>query len=211
MPPSEREQLMNGLRAALRGEHAGIDLEPGKQWVIWSIREPIPFFRALTRLLPAGGVLYMEGTEIAPYVAGFYERHAPTDTVPVVRDTISPEPDIFHVSFSPAVIDGLCELAGERESSELFDHIKGYHNGALVFTYHDAFDGQLRVAERVPESVIREFCELLGGTYTQEATQARDPEHRDLRRILWALENPDKVRILPEPIWKRVWRFITGR
>lgn len=56
------------------------------KWVIESVRDPIPFFRALTTLLSDGGVLYFEGRSIAPYVAGFYERHAGTDTVPVVRD-----------------------------------------------------------------------------------------------------------------------------
>ena len=207
MPASEREQLMDGLRGMLRGDGAGIDLDSPNQWVIESVREPVPFFRALATLLPSGGVLYFEGTSIAPYVAGFYERHAAIDIVPVVRDCITPVPDFFHVSFSSAVVDGLCELADERTTPELFDHIKAYHGAALVFTYHDAFDGQLRVTGRLPESVIREFCATLGGTYSQEPTKQRDPEQ--MRHFLWALENPDKVRIAREPIWKRVWHFIT--
>jgi hypothetical protein len=209
MPASERKQLMDGLRGVLRGDGPGIDLDSPTHWVIVSVREPVPFFRALAKLLPDGAVLYMEGTSIAPYVAGFYERHAATDTVPVARDCISPVPDVFHVVFSPAVVDGLCELAEERANPELFDHIKAYHDGTLIFTYHDAFDGQLRVSGRLPESVILEFSSLMGGTYTQEATKQRDPEQ--LRRFLWLLENPDKMRVAREPIWKRIWHLITRK
>lgn len=206
MSPNEREQLMDSLRRMLREHGAGIDLDSPTQWVIQSLREPAPFFRAMGKLLPEGGTLYMEGISIAPYVAGFYERHAATETVPVVRDCISPEPEIFHVSFSPAVVEGLCELAAERRTSELFDHIKAYHDSALIFSYHDAFDGRMCVTGRRAESVFREFCEMLGGSYSQEATRQRDPEQ--LRRFLWALENPDKVKMAREPFWKRVWHFI---
>lgn len=209
MPASERELLIDGLRGAIRGDGAGIDLDSPTQWVIESVREPIPFFRALCSLLPANAVLYMEGTSIAPYVAGFYERHAASNTVAVIRDCISPIPDVFHVSFSTAVIDGLCELAGERDNSELFDHIKAYHDGTLIFTFHDAFDGQLRVSGRVSESSIRNLSAAVGGTYTQEPTKQRDMEQ--LRSFLWALENPDKVRFTREPFWRRIWHFITRR
>ena len=207
MPASEREQLLVGLRAAIRGEGAGIDLDSPTQWVIELVRDPILFFRALPALLPADAILYMEGTSIAPYVAGFYERHAATNTVPVVRDCISPVPDIFHVSFSTAVIEGLCEMAEERAVPELFDHIKAYRDSTLIFTYHDAFDGQLRVSGRLSESIIRDLCAAVGSTYTQEPTKQRDMDQ--MRRILCALENPDKVRFAREPLWRRVWQFIT--
>jgi hypothetical protein len=208
MPPSERDQLISGLRGILSGEGAGIDLDSPTQWVLESVRQPVPFFRALPMLLPSGAVLYFEGTTIAPYVAGFYERHAATETVPVVRDCIVPVPEVFHVAYSAPVINGLCELAGERETTELFDHIKAYHDAALLFTYHDAFDGQLRISDRLPESVIRDFCATLECTYTQEITKLRDPEQ--IQRLLLAIENYGEGRPARTSLWKRIWRFFAG-
>ena len=209
MPADEGEQLREGLRRMIAGDGAGLDLDSSDQWVIHAVREPCPFFRALPILLPPGAVLYMEGVLIAPYVAGFYERNAAANPVAVARDCISPIPDVFHVSFSAQVISSLCELADERPESDLFDHIKAYHDESLLFTYHDAFAGELRVSGRLPESAIREFCAAVGATYTQEPTKQRDMEQ--LRRILCALENPDGVRIAREPFWRRLWNFITRR
>jgi hypothetical protein len=209
MRSKEHEELTDGLRDILSGKREGLDLDSPTHWVIDGVRQPVRFLRAIPILLPPHGVLYTEGTEIAPFVAGFYERHAAANPTDVVRDGISPVPDVFHVSFSPAVIDGLCEMAEERPVQELFNHIKAYCDASLVFTYHDAFDGMLRVSGRVPESTIRDFCAVVGGTYTQEPTKQRDMEQ--IRRFLWALENPDKVRIERPSFWRRVWKFITGR
>ncbi|RBP41490.1 hypothetical protein DES53_107323 [Roseimicrobium gellanilyticum] len=206
---SEREELIEGLQDIIEGGGGGLDLDTPAHWAIDGIQEPIAFFRALSILLPPGGVLYMEGTSIAPCVAGFYERHAFAEPVPVVRDGISPIPEVFHVSFTPEVIDGLCDMVRERPLEQLFNHIKAYHNTSLVFTYHDAFVDELRVSGRVAEDTIRDFCAVLGATYCQEATKQRDMEQ--VRRFLWALENPDKARIKPEPLWRRLWNAITGR
>lgn len=206
---SEREELIGGLRKIIAEGGGGLDLDSPVHWVIDGILEPIAFFRAISILLPPGGALYMEGISIAPYVAGFYERHAFVDPVPVAQDGISPVPEVFHVSFTPEVIEGLCHLVSERPPEQLFNHIKAYHNASLVFTYHDAFVDELRVNGGVAEDAIHEFCTALGASYTQEVTKQRDMEQ--VRRFLWALENPDKIRIKREPLLRRLWNTITGR
>jgi hypothetical protein len=78
-----------------------------------------------------------------------------------------------------------------------------------VVAFHDSFDGWLVISEHINEPVITEFCRKLGVTYRREQAKKRDPEA--LRAFLKALEHPDQVRILNEPLWKRLWReFVAG-
>ena len=88
--------------------------------------------------------------------------------------------------------------------AEMFDHIKAYRGQSLLFTFHDAFDGWLLVSEHLPDDAIARFCQALGVSRRREETKRRDPEQ--LRRILWAFENPHKVRIAGESWWRRLWR-----
>jgi hypothetical protein len=60
----------------------------------------------------------------------------------------------------------------------------------LLFTFHDAFAGSLRVWERIQEEAVAQFCQTLGVSRRREKTRQRDPEQ--LRRILAALEHRTK-------------------
>ncbi len=211
MKTAEREQLKDSLRGMIAGRSDGIDLDTPFHWVVESIKEPEPFFAKLSSFLPTDAILYFEGGSIAPEVAKFYEIHRAPNAVPVVRDTVFPVPDIYHVTYSKEVAVHLRELAASRPSQELFDHIKAYRNELLLFTFHDAFDGWLLISQHFTEPVVIEFCKSLGVTARAEKTKKRDPEQ--LHRILWALEHPDQVRfrVQGEAWWKRLWRRCTGR
>ena len=206
MTSAEREQFKDNLRGIIAGRHDGIDLDTPLHWAVEGIKNPEPFFAALPALLPADSNLYFEGTAIAPDVAQFYAECRAGNATAVIRDTIFPVPDIFHVSASPKVIARLQGWGMKRPSEELFDHVKAYRGQSLLFTFHDAFDGWLLISDHIGERAVVEFCTNLGVSYRREQTRKRDPEQ--LRRFLWALENPERVRvrITGEPWWRRFWR-----
>lgn len=200
-----KEQLQ--VMAAGRGD--GIDLDTPFHWVVENLKLPVPFFAQLPELLPADSILYVEGTHIVPEVAAFYSAHRAQKAVAVARDTIWPIPEIYHFSFSAEVSTGLRQFAGQRPVSEMFDHIKGYQGGNLLFTFHDAFDGWLRISDHIPQATVARFCQSLGAPSHHEETKPRDPEQ--LRRLLWLMDNPHKIRIAGESWWKRIWRQWTWR
>lgn len=201
--------LKEQLRAMVAGRGDGIDLDTPFHWVIENVKQPVLFFEQLPELLPPDSILYVEGTSIAADIAAFYSSHRAPDAVSVVRDTIFPVPDTYHIAFSPEVSTRLRQFAGSRPVVDLFDHIKAYRGESLLFTFHDAFDGWLRISERVPQETVARFSHALGALSRREETKQRDPEQ--LRRILRVMENPEGIRCAGESWWRRLWRQWTGR
>jgi hypothetical protein len=110
MTSAEREQLKDNLRSMAAGRGDGIDLDTPFRWVIEGIEQPEKFMRHLPSLLPADAILCFEGGSIARDVSEFYESHRVRNAVAVVRDTIFPVPDFYHVAFSPDVVTRLRSL-----------------------------------------------------------------------------------------------------
>ena len=186
MTSAGREKLKDELRSMIAGRGDGVDLDTEFRWVVSGIRQPEAFFRNLSLLLPPGSILYFEGCSVCSDVSEFYESHRAPDGVAVVRDTIFPVPVCFHVGFSPEVVIRLCEMATSRASNELFDHIKAYREGALLFTFHDAFANDLLIADHITEPAVAEFSKRLAASYSREPNVGRrDPGL--LRKILLAL------------------------
>src|SRR5258706_9047404 len=209
MADSEREELKEQLRTMAAGRGDGIDLDTPFHWVVEGLKKPVSFFEHLSELLPPDSILYVEGTSIAPEVAAFYSSHRAGNAADVVRDTIAPTPDIYHFAFSPDVVVGLRQFAASRPVAEMFDHIKGYRGETLLFTFHDAFNDWLRISKHVPQASVSRFCQALGVSSRREETKQRDPEQ--LRRLLWLMENPHKLRIAGESWWRRLWRLWPGK
>jgi len=203
------EEMKVQLQAMLAGRGDGIDLDTPFHWAIEGLKQPAEFFEHLPELLPSDSILYIEGTSIVAEVASFYSLHRARNAVAVVRDTIFPVPDTYHLTFSPDVCAALRQFADRHAVAEMFDHLKAYRGENLLFTFHDAFDGWLLISEHLPDEVVARFCQALGVSRRREETRRRDPEQ--LRRILWAMENPDKVRITGESWWKRLWRQWSGK
>ena len=209
MTNDEREQLKQSLERAIARPGEGIDLSAPFHWVSEDVKQPNAFFEHLPALLPANSVLYFEGTSVAPDVAAFYDQNRSPNRVPVARDTIWPVPDIYHVVFSPHVCARLGELSARHAIPELFDHIKGYRGNSLLFAFHDAFCGWLRISEDIPEPLVAAFFSALGASFNKEQTKSRDPE--PLRRLLDRIGRYDRDRFAWQPALKRIWRRWTGR
>lgn len=206
MDGSEREQFKEQLQAMAAGRGDGIDLDSVDHWVVEGLTDPISFFRHLTVLIPSDSILYFEGGEIVPEVAQFFQRNRANNATSVVRDTIFPVPEMFHVSLSDEVLKGLIDLLQRHPLEACFHHVKAYREEKLLFTFHDAFDGSdLLVADRIPEESLTAFTSTLGATHRREPNvNNRDPEQ--LRRLLWMMENPEKVRMF-WPWWKKALFF----
>lgn len=207
MQPEEKENLKDQLRAMAAGRGDGIDLDTPRHWVVEGIADAGRFFDCLPMILPSEANLYFEGASILPEVAMFYETHLAKNPVAVVRDSIFPIPSFYHVPGSAEVIAKVRELLAQHSRPQMFDHVKGYHGESLLFTFHDAFEGWLRISERVPEQAVIEFCGRLQVTPRKEETTKRDPEQ--LNRFLKLLEDPDawkKMRIAGEPRWRTLLR-----
>jgi hypothetical protein len=201
-----RERLKEQLRAMIAGRGDGIDLDSVDRWVVEGVKDPIAFFRHIGELIPADSILYFEGTEIMPEVARFYENNRAANAVCVVRDCIFPVPETFHVAMSPGVVGALMNLLRNHPLETCFHHVKAYREKTLLFAFHDAFDGSnLLVSDLIPEESVRCFTSSLGGICRRERNvDERDPE--ELPRLLWALENSDKLRI-NWPWWKKALFF----
>ena len=191
--------------AAGRGD--GIDLDSPECWTVEGLRDPGAFFRDLDRLIPADSILYFEATDPTAEVTEFYEANrALSGAVCVVRDMIFPIPEIFHVQIRPGLVEELVNLLGKHSQQSCFTHVKAYREAQLLFAFHDAFDGSsLLVSGRIPAERVQAFCAGTGATCHREPNvNKRDPEV--LRRLLWAMENPGKVRMF-WPWWKRALFF----
>lgn len=204
MTDNNKDLLKEQLRAMVAGRSDGIDLDTPFHWVIEGLKQPAAFFEHLPELLPPDSILYVEGTGIDAEVASFYSSHRASNAVAVARDTIAPVPVIYHFTFSPDVCASLRHFAEIHPVAEMFNHIKAYRGQSLLFTFHDAFDGWLLASEHLPDAAVVMFCQSLGVSRRREVTKRRDPEQ--LRRILWEMENPHKVRIAGKSWWRRLFR-----
>jgi len=202
----DREGLKEQLRAMIAGRGDGIDLDSVDRWVIEGVKDPVAFFRHLGTLIPADSILYFEGTAILPEVACFYGKNRAANAVCVARDCIFPVPEMFHVAMSPGVVEELMKWLRSHPVQACFHHLKAYREEKLLFAFHDAFDGSdLLVSDRIPEETVRFFSSSVGGICRRERNiNQRDPEQ--LRRVLWALENPEQFRI-NWPWWKKALYF----
>jgi len=187
------------------GGFKGIEIDTPFEWVIEGVNQPGPFFEHLAVLLPQDAILYLEGTKIGPEVAAFYSAHAAPNPAQVRRDTIYPEPRIYHISFSAEVSAALRQFAATHAVPEMFDHLKAYRGDTFLFSFHDAFQGVLRISENVPADSIAKFCEALGVSSSHQQVQRFDPAHA--RKILLALEKFERSHA---PWFKRAWYWITG-
>ena len=207
MTPSERESFKEQLRLMAAGRGDGIDLDSPERWVVDGLRDPAAFFQHLHQLIPPDCILYFEATNPAPEVVQFYEANrARENAVCVVRDTLFPVPEIFHVQMRTGLAEDFLNLLGKHPQPRCFTHVKAYRDAQLLFAFHDAFDGSpLLVSDRIPAERVQAFCANTGATSRLEPNEnKRDPEV--LRRLLWAMENPEKVKIL-WPWWKRALFF----
>jgi hypothetical protein len=202
---SERKQLKANLREMVAADETGLQLDTQFRWVVSGIKDPVRFFQNLPLLLPPNGVVYFEGCSVTRGIAALYEYYKASNPVAMTRDTTFPVPECFHVILAPQFVSRLCELAEQLPLYELLDHIKGYKGKALIFDFHDAFDKDLLVSERVTEAAISDLCKNLNATYRQEPNVNKGKN--GIRALLNAMKNPGQIHIAGHPFWRRLtWR-----
>ena len=197
------------LEERVAADQTGLQLDTQFRWVVSGIKDPVRFFQNLPLLLPSNGVVYFEGCSVTRGIAALYEYYEASNPVAVARDIAFPVPECFHVVLAPQFVSRLCELAEQLPLYELLDHIKGYEGKALLFHFHDAFDNDLLVSERVTEAAISDFCSNLNATYRRELNVNK--RKNALRALLNATINPVRIRIAGEPLWRRLWRRLARR
>jgi hypothetical protein len=122
MDPAERDSFKQQLSLMAAGRGDDIDLDSAERWAVEGLRDPVAFFQCLTELIPGDSILYFEAINPAPEVAEFYEANrASSGAVPVVRDTIFPVPEIFHMQMRPGVTERLSELLANTRGSAASD------------------------------------------------------------------------------------------
>jgi hypothetical protein len=154
----------------------GIDFDTPCYWVIERVEYPVLFFKHVSKLLPAGSVLYFEGGKISPAAAGLYAAHRAEFWTEVVQETVMPLPQIYHCKVSDEFLKSLGEMAAGRPASDLFNYLKAYREAKLLFAWNDAYEGQLCISDHVPENSVERFCQALGVSCRREKTTVSKPE-----------------------------------
>lgn len=204
MTNAEREHLKSQVQAFMQDPRR-IALNTPFHWAVNNINSPILFFENLSFLMDSNSVLYFEGTTIAPEIATFYMRFQVANPALVSSEIIYPKPEIYHIKYSAGVIAEICSFFTRYPKHALFNHIKGYKSDSLIFTFHDAFEGCLRISGNLSEATVMSFCHALKVSYSCEPTR-QQPLAEPLKRLLYAMEHPGEVKIRGEYWWERLMR-----
>jgi hypothetical protein len=165
-------------------------------WKVDGIKDPKAFFKHLPKIFPYGLTLLLEDPEMSLSAKSLYADFPARFTKKVPCDTIYPVPESHHVVFTADFADRLCQLLASQGYEGTLYHFKGYSEQEIVFSFHDAFMGELVVSHGKPETVIREFAASLNCT----AELATYPV--DMREQVVMMD-----RALSPPWWKRMWRL----
>ena len=152
---------------------AEVVLEPDANYWEIRFRARYPAGRVLGELvavLPPGLTLYLEGTSIAPIVAGYLAERPEPHTSRVRRGVIWPRPNAFHMPLTPENVAGLVELANHVAAPEIADHVHAYTGKTAYVIWHDAwFDSPLYLLDSVAEDAVRHLCDEIGGEFARYA------------------------------------------
>lgn len=112
--------------------------------------------------------------------------------MPIDCGTIFPVPQIYRLQFKEVLIQGMLEMLQERTIQDLLTHLSGYADSHLIFSFHDAFDGDLHLSDKISEDLLRTFCGALGASYSRRENNTRSRPYEDLLRLF---ENPQELKI----------------
>ncbi len=143
-------------------------------WELTSPADYSKFFRMVTQILPQGCVLYVEGTSIAPEIRAFLEPRKTDRIRSVVRGTILPRPECFHILATQENMAEFARLASLHARPEVCDHLVIYGDEDRYVEWYDALStSPVSVSELVPEATVREFCQALGCSFVH-VRQSKD-------------------------------------
>jgi hypothetical protein len=191
MNPQERAQLITRLRSLVAAP-PGLQFDSVHYWEVSGVNKPELFFENLSLLMPTNSVLYLEGVTTHLEAATLYSKHRASNTMPIDCGTIFPVPDMDHLNFDRDLVNGILEILERRTIQDLLTHLSGYVDRHLIFSFHDAFEGDLHVSDGIPEDSLRTFCGALGASYFRKENTARSRPYEDLLRLF---EKPERLKI----------------
>jgi hypothetical protein len=122
---------------------------------------------ALASVLPPGLTLYVEGTSIAPIVAGYLADRPAAHPVSVRRGVIWPKPAAYQMPMTTENVAGLAALMKNLAEPEVADHLHAYRDDVAYLIWYDAwFDSPLYLHKDVPEDAVRQLCDAQGCEYS---------------------------------------------
>ena len=151
-------------------EMAGLLLHFDGCWAITAPRwDPEVGFAALPKLAGKDATLYLEGGSHSDEVATFIDAHLIPAVERIACGTIWPRQAIYHLPATSDVFAGLSRLADHHALPEICDHLVIYRPSLVLVDWYDAFDREVYVSSTIPEKLIREFAETVGGSYRIES------------------------------------------
>ncbi len=136
---------------------------------VWEMKAPkncAQFVRALAGWLPAGSVLYFEGSGIEPTVRDFFITHPAENLLPIFHGTISPEPECFYIPATAENIDQVATFFERYASPEICDHFHAFKDTKILLQWYDAFCKEpWLVSETIDEDRIKKVSSQTGCHY----------------------------------------------
>ena len=170
-----------------------LHIKDGAYWQVNGITDPQAFFQHLSKIIPFGTSLHIEGLEIGLTAKSWYEEHPAKYLGKVACDTLSTAPDYYHVAFSQEFANGLCEIIKSQGLARAFYHFKAYSPTEILCQFHDAFENEFVVSNNIDEKAVRRFAASLG----LEVQLAAFPH--DQLEYLQKLD-----RVFNPPWWRRI-------
>jgi hypothetical protein len=112
--------------------------------------------------------LYLEGGSHSDEVTAFVDAHSIPAVEQIARGTIWPRQKVYHLPATPEIFDALSRLADHHALPEICEHLVIYHPSLVLVDWYDVFDREAYASSTIPEQVIREFAEIVGGSYRIE-------------------------------------------
>ena len=163
--------LWRKLGAVPPEEMSGLQLHFEGCWAITAPRwDAVLGFAALPKLARDDATLYLEGGAHSEEVAAFVNTHSIPAMQQIARGTIWPRQKTHHLPATPSVLGELSKLADHHALPEICEHLVIYRDSLVVVDWYDVFDRDAYASSTIPEHVIREFAEFVGGSYRVETT-----------------------------------------
>ena len=187
----------------------GIDLDTPSYWLVDRVEYPMLFFKHLSKLLTPSSILYFEGGKISSAAAQLYAAHRAPNAMEVVQEMVVPVPQMYHCMVSDELLKNLGEIAVGRPASDLFNYLKAYREAKLLFAWNDAYDGELRISDHVPENSVERFCQALGVSCRREKTTPPKPEA--MERVSLRSDHAEDEEIASSSWYQRAWTWLTQK
>lgn len=145
-----------------------LDLRPPYWRVAGDMRDHSAFFRNLPLLVPADGILILEGGRHPRALRAFLAAHALPPLAESPRGTSWPTQQKHCLPTTEAFLRNLADQTEHCAAPEVSEHLYVYRNQDMVLQWFDAFSEALYVSQLLPTVQLERFCAALGLSYVAE-------------------------------------------